>query len=126
MLNFRRLTVGWLLVSALVAAAAASSAFAATHARAAATTFPPCTKAALAAGMRRGPAAVMNGKFLKPFGCVRNWAYSGVLVGTGQAAFEATVLYHNSQGRWQTSQRAGPCRTHAVPKRIFQPACETN
>jgi hypothetical protein len=126
MFNLRRLTVVLVVVSALVAGVVASTAFASTHARAAAAKHPPCTRSALAAGMRRGPAAVSNGRFLKPFGCARNWAYSGVLIGKGQAAFEATVLYHNNQGRWQTSRRPGPCRAHAVPKKIFRPACETN
>jgi hypothetical protein len=55
-----------------------------------------------------------------------NWAYSFVLVGKGNAEFEATVLYHNNNGRWRISNRTGPCRTHAVPKKIYQPACETN
>jgi hypothetical protein len=128
MLNVRRLSIVLVVVSALVAGVVASTAVASTHAHshAAAAKYPPCTKAALSAGIRRGPAAITNGHFLKPFGCARNWAYSGALVGKGKAAFEATVLYHNNKGRWQTSKRAGPCRTHAVPKKIYRPACQTN
>ena len=130
MLEARRLPIALLVVSALVAGVLASTALASTHARAAAVAaaakYPPCTKAALKAGMRRGPAAVGNGRFLKPFGCVRNWAYSAAIVGKGNAAFEITVLYHNDRRRWQTSRRAGPCRAHAVPKKIYRPACETN
>jgi hypothetical protein len=126
MFNLRRLTIVLVVVSALVAGAVASTAVASTHAHAAAAKYPPCTKAALSSGMRRGPAAITNGRFQKPFGCARNWAYSGTIVGKGKAAFEATVLYHNNKGRWQTSKRAGPCRAHAVPKKIFKPACETN
>jgi hypothetical protein len=57
---------------------------------------------------------------------VRRWAYSGGLVGHGRDEFEVTVLYHAVRGRWQTSDRGGPCRTHAVPKKIYKPACESN
>ena len=107
------------MVSALAAGAVASTARASAHAHAAAGKYPPCTKAALSA-------AITTGRFARPFGCVRNWAYSAVLVGRGKAEYEATVLYHNDGGRWQTSSRIGPCRTHAVPKKIYRPACETN
>jgi hypothetical protein len=126
MITPRRQTIVLIVVSALVAGAVASTALASPHARGAAAKYPPCTKTALSAAMKRGPAAVRHGRFLKPFGCVRNWAYSGGIVGTGQTAFEITVLYHNNNGRWQTSKRAGPCRTHAVPKKIYRPACESN
>jgi hypothetical protein len=126
MRTFRRFTIVLVIASALVAVAVGGTALASTHASAAASKYPPCTKAALKAGMRRGPAAVKNGRFLKPFGCARNWAYSAGIVGKGQAAFEITVLYHNNKGRWQTSKRAGPCRKHAVPKKIYRPACQTN
>jgi hypothetical protein len=119
MFRVRRLTIVLVVVSGLVAGAVASTALASTHVRGAAAKYPPCTKAALSA-------AITTGRFLGPFGCVRNWAYSFVLVGKGKAEFEATVLYHNNKGRWRTSSRVGPCRTHAVPKKIYQPACETN
>ena len=119
MFTLRRLTTVLVVVSALVAGAVASTALASTHARAAAAKYPPCTKAALSA-------AITSGRFVKPFGCVRNWAYSAAIVGEGNAAFEITVLYHNDRRRWQTSRRAGPCRVHAVPKKIYRPACETN
>jgi hypothetical protein len=115
MFRFRRLTVVLAVLSALVAGTVVSTA----PAHGATAKYPPCTKAALSA-------AITTGRFLGPFGCVRNWAYSFVLVGNGKAEFEATVLYHNNKGRWRTSSRVGPCRTHAVPKKIYQPACETN
>jgi hypothetical protein len=124
-----RLSISLLIAGALVAVALAGTALASTHARsagAAAASYPPCTKAALKAGLRRGPVADRHGRFIKPFGCARNWAYSAVLVGRGQDEFEGTALYHAVNGRWQTSERGGPCRTHAVPKKIYQPACETN
>ncbi|HEX5191603.1 MAG TPA: hypothetical protein VFW09_02290 [Solirubrobacteraceae bacterium] len=126
MRTLSRFTIVLVVASALVAAAVGGTALASTHASAAASKYPPCTKAALSAGLKRGPAKVTNGRFLKPFGCARNWAYSAAIVGKGNAAFEITVLYHNNNGRWQTSRRAGPCRTHAVPKKIYRPACQTN
>jgi hypothetical protein len=119
MLRLRRFTVVAAVVSTLVTGAFTGTVLASTHVGDAAAKYPPCTKAALSA-------AITNGRFLKPFGCVRNWAYSFVLVGKGNAEFEATVLYHNNNGRWRISNRTGPCRTHAVPKKIYQPACETN
>ncbi len=109
MSRLRRLTIVLAIMSALVAGAVASTALGSTHVRGAIAKYPPCTKAALSA-------AITTGRFLGPFGCVRNWAYSSVLVGKGKAEFEATVLYHNNMGRWQTSSRLGPCRTHAVPR----------
>jgi hypothetical protein len=125
--KLRRLPITLTLASALAVVALAGTAFAATHARpAAAAKYPPCTKAALKAGLRRGPAANPSGRLIKPFGCARNWAYSAVLDGKGQSEFEGTALYHAVRGRWQSSERGGPCRTHAVPKRIYRPACETN
>jgi hypothetical protein len=57
---------------------------------------------------------------------VRNWAYSFDLVGRGKREYEATALYHNHNGRWKVSNHRGPCLKHAVPKKIYQPACETN
>ena len=44
---------------------------------------------------QRGPAKEPNGRFIGTFGCVRNWAYSGAVIGTGRGAFDATILYHN-------------------------------
>src|ERR1700759_3669959 len=123
----RRLPIALMLASALAAVALAGSALAPTPARRAAVAkYPPCTKAALKAGLRRGPAANRHARLIKPFGCARNWAYSAVLDGTGQNEFEGTALYHAENGRWQSSERGGPCRTHAVPKKIYRPACETN
>jgi hypothetical protein len=120
----------FLLAPALVAAVAigaiAGTALAAPRATTAASPYPPCSKPALTAGSTRGPAAVGHARFTKPFGCVRRWAYSGGLVGHGQNEVEVTILYHAVNGRWQTSNRAGPCRARAVPKKIYQPACESN
>jgi hypothetical protein len=115
-----------LVASALIAGALAATATASPHTAGAAAKYPPCTKAALKAGLRRGPVADHSGRLVKPFGCARNWAYSAVLNGKGQDEFEGTALYHAVNGRWQTSERGGPCRTHAVPQRIYKPACETN
>ena len=123
MLRPRSLTIVLVVVSALVAGA--TSALASTHARAAKAKYPPCTKAALKAGIHRGP-ATFPARFTKPFGCARRWAYSGGLAGHGRSEVEVTILYHAVHGRWQTSRRLGPCRAHAVPKKIYRPACETN
>jgi hypothetical protein len=125
MRKLRRLTIVPVVASALVAGAA-STALASTGAGAAAAKYPPCTKAALKAALKRGPAAKSHVRFTKPFGCARAWAYSGVLAGHGGAEFEGTILYHASNGRWQTADRGRPCQTHAVPKKIYRPACESN
>ncbi len=123
--TLRRFTLALTVMSALTVVVVAGPALAANHAHAA-SKYPPCTKQALKPALKRGPAKEPNGRFIGTFGCVRNWAYSGAVIGTGRGAFDATILYHNNNGRWQTSRRAGPCRTHAVPKKIYRPACETN
>jgi hypothetical protein len=115
-----------LLAAALAIAALAGTALAAPGATTAASQYPPCTTAALKAGSLHGPASAGHARFTKPFGCVRRWAYSGGLLGRGQDEVEVTILYHAVDGRWQTSARQGPCRTHAVPKKIYQPACQSN
>ena len=85
---------------------------------------PPCTQKALSAGLKRG-SAPKNAKFLKPFGCARGWAYSAILVG-GRNGFEATAVYKAKNGVWVTVNRAKPCRTHAIPKKIYRGACTTS
>jgi uncharacterized protein YneF (UPF0154 family) len=127
MRTFSRFTIVLVIASVLVAGTVGGTALASTHGSAAkAKKNPPCTKVALQAGLKRGPAAKSHVRFTKPFGCARRWAYSGGLVGHGQAEFEVTVLYHAVNGRWQSSSRIGPCKAHTVPKKIYKPACETN
>ena len=86
--------------------------------------YPPCTKKALSAGLKRG-AAPKNAKFEGSFGCSGDWAYSGILVG-GKHGFDAIAVYKAKNGVWVTVDRAKPCRTHAIPKSIYKGACTTS
>jgi hypothetical protein len=87
---------------------------------------PPCTKKALSAGLKRGPAAQKNAKVLGSFGCAGRWAYSVILVGSGKNGFEAVAVYMAKNGVWIAVDRAKPCRTHAIPKKIYRGACTTS
>jgi hypothetical protein len=116
------------LIITLVAALAAV-AVAALAASAGATSIaknPPCTKAALSAGLKRGPAAQKNAKFQGSFGCAGGWAYSGIVVGNKKNGFDAIAVYKAKNGVWVTVNRAKPCRTHAIPKKIYKGACTTS
>jgi hypothetical protein len=113
------------LVAALVAVAVAAFA-ASAGAATSMSKNPPCTKAALSAGLKRGPAAEKKGKVLGSFGCASGWAYSEIVVGKGKNAFDAVAVYKAKNGAWATVNRAKPCRTHAVPKKIYKPACTTS
>jgi hypothetical protein len=113
------------LVAALVAvavAALAASAGAATSM----SKNPPCTKAALSAGLKRGPAAQKKAKFQGTFGCAGGWAYSGIVVGNKKNGFDAIAVYKAKNGVWVTVNRAKPCKTHAIPKKIYKGACTTS
>ena len=113
-------------VVVLVSAVAVISAFAAAAGAAAGQSkLPPCTKTALSAGLGRGSAQPKNAKFQGSFGCAGGWAYSGVLVG-GKHGFDAIAVYKASNGVWATVDRAKPCRTHEIPKRIYKGACTTS
>lgn len=87
--------------------------------------FPPCTKKALSAGLKRGSAQPKNAKFQGSFGCAGGWAYSGIVVG-GKNGFDAIAVYKAKNGVWVTVDRAKPCRTHAIPKKIYKAACTTS
>jgi hypothetical protein len=108
-----------LLVTALfaVAAFAASAGASSTMSK-----YPPCTKKALSAGLKRGPAAQKNAKFTGSFACASGWAYSGIVVGGD----DAVAVYQAKKGVWVTVNRAKPCRTHAIPKKIYKGACTTS
>jgi hypothetical protein len=113
------------LVAALVAVAVA--AFAASSAAAGSmSSNPPCTKAALSAGLKRGPAAQKNAKFQGSFACAGGWAYSGIVVGTKKSSIDAIAVYKAKNGVWVTVDRAKPCKTHAIPKKIYKGACTTS
>jgi len=105
----------------LVVAAFASAAGASTNK----SKYPPCTKQALSAGLKRGSAQPKNAKFEGSFGCAGGWAYSGIVVG-GKQGFDAIAVYRAKNGVWVTVDRAKPCRTHAIPKKIYRGACTTS
>ena len=105
-----------LVMSAFVASASASTSK---------SKYPPCTKKALSAGLKRGSAQPKNAKLERPFGCAGGWAYSGVVVG-GKHGFEAIAVYRAKNGVWVTVDRAKPCRTRAIPKKIYRSACTTS
>ena len=109
----------------LVVAVFAAAAFAAKAAGASSgmSKYPPvCTKKALSAGLKRGPAAQKNAKFTGSFACASGWAYSGIVVGGD----DAIAVYKAKNGVWVTVNRAKPCQTHAIPKKIYKGACTTS
>ena len=115
------------LIITLVAGLAVVAAFAASAGAAGSMSKnPPCTKAALSAGLKRGPAAEKDGKVLGSFGCSGGWAYSEIFVGNKKNGFDAVAVYKAKNGVWATVNRAKPCTTHAVPKKIYKPACTTS
>ncbi|MGP0053269.1 MAG: hypothetical protein ACLPZR_31125 [Solirubrobacteraceae bacterium] len=110
----------------LAAALLVVGAFAASAgAHASKSKYPPCTKPALSAGLKRGSAQPKNAKFEGSFGCAGGWAYSGIVVG-GKHGFDAIAVYKAKNGVWVTVDRAKPCRTHAIPKKIYRGACTTS
>ena len=119
-----RKTPGTLIV--LAAALLAVAAFAASAgASTSMSKYPPCTKRALTAGLKRGAARQKNAKIVGSWGCASGWAYSDVLIG-GKNGFEAIAVFKAKNGVWVTVDRAKPCRTHAIPKKIYRPACTTS
>jgi hypothetical protein len=111
-----------LVAALMVVAAWAASAGAATSM----SNNPPCTKQALSAGLKRGPAAEKHAKVLGSFGCASGWAYSVILVGNKKNGFEAVAVYKAKNGVWATVNRAKPCQKHQVPKKIYKGACTTS
>jgi hypothetical protein len=87
--------------------------------------YPPCTRKALSAGLKRGSAQPKNAKFQGSFACAGGWAYSGIVVG-GKHGFDAIAVYKAENGVWVTVDRAKPCRTHEIPKKIYRGACTTS
>jgi hypothetical protein len=115
------------LIVTLVTALMVVAAFVASTAGASSMSkYPPCTKAALSAGLKRGPAAQKNAKFQGSFGCASGWAYSGIVVGNKKNGFDAIAVYKAKNGVWVTVNRATPCKTHAIPKKIYKGACTTS
>jgi hypothetical protein len=116
---------GSLLIT-LLAALLVVTAFAVSAGAASMSKLPPCTQKALAAGLKRGSAQPKGAVFTKPFACASGWAYSGVIVGGKKNGVEATAVYQAKNGVWQTVDRAKPCKTHAIPQKIYKGACLTN
>jgi hypothetical protein len=112
-----------LLAAALITAAAFTATAGAATGKG---KYPPCTKKALSAGLKRGSAQPKNAKVLGSFGCARGWAYSAVLVGGSRNGVEAVAVYKARHGVWVTVDRAKPCRTHAIPRKIYRAACTTS
>jgi hypothetical protein len=111
-----------LVAALMVVAAWAASAGAATSM----STNPPCTRQALSAGLKRGPAAQKNARFQGSFGCAGGWAYSGIVVGNKKNGFDAIAVYKAKNGVWVTVNRAKPCLKHEIPKKIYKGACTTS
>jgi hypothetical protein len=120
-MNPIRRTLSLLVAAAFLVALSAASA----GASAAKAKYPPCTKKALSAGLKRGSAQPKNARFQGSFGCAGGWAYSGIVVG-GKHGFDAIAVYKAKNGVWVTVDRAKPCQTHAIPKKIYRGACTTS
>jgi hypothetical protein len=111
-----------LLAAVLLALAAFTASAGASASKA---KYPPCTKKALSAGLKRGPAAQKTARFTGSFGCASGWAYSGIVTG-GKHGDDAIAVYQAKNGVWVTVNRAKPCQTHAIPKKIYKGACTTS
>jgi hypothetical protein len=109
------------VTAVLVVAAFAAPAGASTNK----SKYPPCTKKALSAGLKRGSAQPKNAKIVGSFGCAGGWAYSGIVVG-GKHGFDAIAVFKAKNGVWMTVDRAKPCQTHAIPKKLYRGACTTS
>ena len=114
------------MVAALVAVAVAAFA-ASAGAATSMSKNPPCTKAALSAGLKRGPAAEKKGKVLGSFAARRGWAYSEIVVGKGKNAFDAVAVYKAKNGVVVDRQsRQAVQRRTRFPKKIYKGACTTS
>ncbi len=110
------LATALLVVAVFVASAGASTSK---------SQYPPCTKKALSSGLKRGSAQPKNARFQGSFGCAGGWAYSGIVVG-GKQGFDAIAVFKAKNGVWVAVDRAKPCRSHAIPKKIYRGACTTS
>jgi hypothetical protein len=82
---------------------------------------PPCTKKALAAGLKRGTNK-LPGRLIEGWRCAGRWTIAVVLDGVD----DVPVLFHAQNGRWVTVNREKPCATHAVPRKIYDAACRAS
>lgn len=91
----------------------------------AAAVGPPCTSAAITAGIQASPnndLIAVNG-----FGCSGPWAWAGVTLGTSsQNSFDAVMVLMASGPAWAVADRATACNQHLVPADIYNDACTTS
>lgn len=91
----------------------------------AAAVGPPCTSAAITAGIQASPnndLIAVNG-----FGCSGPWAWAGVTLGTSsQNSFDAVMVLMASGPAWAVADRATACNQHLVPANIYNDACTTS
>jgi hypothetical protein len=82
---------------------------------------PPCTQAAITAGISATPnegLISVNG-----FGCSGPWAWAGVTLHPG---IDAILVLSASGSSWQIANRATACSQHLVPADIYTAACTTS
>jgi hypothetical protein len=82
---------------------------------------PPCTKAAIVAGLHRYKD---NGRTIG-YGCHGRFAYAYVIVPLEHTHVEITVLLRSDSRGWEVVSRAKYCN-NGVPAQIRQQACGTN
>lgn len=79
---------------------------------------PPCTRRAIAAGLRRGtnktPGATIEG-----FRCAGRFTIAVVV----WERVTVPALLRARGARWVTVNREIPCKRHEVPKKIYAAAC---
>jgi hypothetical protein len=114
--------LGFVRYLVAVATVALASIFTSGTQRAVAASHPPCTRGALASGLRRGFHSFPQGKLVHPWGCAGQFAYAAVIIDGN----EITQLFRAKNGAWETANRAQYCENGEVPARIYQPACNTN
>ncbi len=91
---------------------------AAISAAAAPRKHPPCTKRAIAAGLRRGTAKT-PGAIIEGFQCAGRWAFAMDV----DKGITVPALLRAKGTRWVTVVRTGPCNRHEVPQKIYFNAC---
>jgi len=82
---------------------------------------PPCTEAAISAGISATPnegLISVNG-----YGCSGPWAWAGVTLQPGE---DAVLVLSASGSSWQIADRATACNQHLVPADIYTAACTTS
>jgi hypothetical protein len=82
---------------------------------------PPCTKQALAAGLRRGPRP-LAGRVVRPWECAGRFAAAGVIA----HGDEFTVVFRAHDVIWEPTASAKYCKDGQIPARIYQLACNSN